>query len=152
VRPDAETATEEALQGPAGAVPRGCLGQASKGLRPGGVVELDGGAGAALVEALGGGGVRGGFSSPPPLPPLLERVGALPPPPYLGREPEGVDRGRSQTVYARAAGSVAAPTAGLHLTEEMLGDLDRRGVERAFVTLDVGPGTFLPVRGENEAE
>src|SRR5262249_41184498 len=83
VRPDAETATEEALQGPAGAVPWVCLGQASKGLRPGVVVELDGGAEATIVESLGEGELRGRFSSPtsialllPPLRPL-----PLPPPP-----------------------------------------------------------------------
>jgi len=117
VRPDAETATEAALQGPAGAVPWVCLGQASKGLRPGVVVELDGGAEATILESRGEGELRVRFSSPASIAVLLERAGALPLPPYLEREPEEADRVRYQTVYARAAGSVAAPTAGLHLTE-----------------------------------
>lgn len=152
VRPDAETATEEALQGPAGALTWVCLGQASKGLRPGAVVELDGGAEATVLDSMGEGELRVRFAAPESLEALLERAGALPLPPYLEREPEEADRVRYQTVYARAAGSVAAPTAGLHLTEEMLALLGHRGVERGFVTLDVGPGTFLPVRGEDESQ
>jgi S-adenosylmethionine:tRNA ribosyltransferase-isomerase len=152
VRPDAETATEDALQGPAGTLPWVCLGQASKGLRVGVVVELDGGGEATVVESMGEGELRVRFSTPGSLAALLDRTGRVPLPPYLEREPEESDRLRYQTVYARVAGSVAAPTAGLHLTEGMLTELDRRGVERAFVTLDVGPGTFLPVRGEDEAE
>ena len=152
VRPDAETATEEALHCPAGAFTWVCLGQASKGLRSGAVVELDGGAEATVLDAMGEGELRVRFAAPDSLEALLAHVGALPLPPYLEREPEEVDRLRYQTVYARAAGSVAAPTAGLHLTEEMLAALGRQGVERAFVTLDVGPGTFLPVRGEDESQ
>ena len=152
VRPDAETATEEALQGPAGALAWVCLGQASKGLRAGAVVDLEGGAEATVVETVGEGELRVRFSAPDSLGALLEHTGAVPLPPYLEREPDEADRLRYQTVYARAAGSVAAPTAGLHLTEEMLAALARHGVERAFVTLDVGPGTFLPVRGEDESQ
>ena len=76
--------------------------------------------------------------------PDLERLGHMPIPPYLGREDDKDDRVRYQTVYARAAGSVAAPTAGLHFTPEMLARLPH-----AFVTLHVGPGTFLPVRAED---
>jgi hypothetical protein len=68
----------------------------------------------------------------------------MPIPPYLGREDDAEDRIRYQTVYATVAGSVAAPTAGLHFTPEILAKLPH-----AFVTLHVGPGTFLPVRGEN---
>lgn len=152
VRPDAETSTEEALEGPSDALSWVCLGQASKGLRAGAVVELEGGAAATVVEAMGEGELRVRFSAPESLAALLGHAGAVPLPPYLEREPEEADRLRYQTVFARASGSVAAPTAGLHLTEEMLAALGRRGVERAFLTLDVGPGTFLPVRGENEAE
>ena len=152
VRPDAETSTEEALRGPAGALTWVCLGQASKGLRPGVVVELDGGAEATVVASLGEGELRVRFGSAESLAALLEHQGRIPLPPYLEREPEEADRLRYQTVYARVMGSVAAPTAGLHLTEAMLAALDRQGVERVFVTLDVGPGTFLPVRSEDEAE
>ncbi len=79
--------------------------------------------------------------------PDLERLGHMPIPPYLGRDDDEEDRVRYQTVYAREAGSVAAPTAGLHFTPEILG-----AVPHAFVTLHVGPGTFLPVRTENLEE
>ena len=76
----------------------------------------------------------------------LERVGRVPLPPYIRREPGAADRDRYQTVVAREPGSVAAPTAGLHFTPELLARLEARGIERATVTLHVGPGTFLPVR------
>jgi len=76
--------------------------------------------------------------------PDLEKLGHIPIPPYLGREDDAEDRIRYQTVYATVAGSVAAPTAGLHFTPEILARLPH-----AFVTLHVGPGTFLPVRGDN---
>ena len=79
----------------------------------------------------------------------LERVGEVPLPPYIARAPTDEDRERYQTVYASAPGAVAAPTAGLHFTEALLGALDARGVERAFVTLHVGAGTFLPVSAEH---
>ncbi|HSP18543.1 MAG TPA: tRNA preQ1(34) S-adenosylmethionine ribosyltransferase-isomerase QueA, partial [Myxococcaceae bacterium] len=82
---------------------------------------------------------------------LLERAGHVPLPPYVAREATAEDRTRYQTVYARTDGSVAAPTAGLHLTPGTFQQLERRGVERRFVTLDVGPGTFLPVRGDDES-
>jgi S-adenosylmethionine:tRNA ribosyltransferase-isomerase len=76
----------------------------------------------------------------------LERVGRIPLPPYIRREPGAADRERYQTVIARSPGSVAAPTAGLHFTPGLLARLESRGVRRATVTLHVGPGTFLPVR------
>ncbi len=75
----------------------------------------------------------------------LERYGHVPLPPYLEREDEAVDRERYQTVYAREAGSVAAPTAGLHFTSELLESLEAQGVQRVAVTLHVGIGTFRPV-------
>ena len=80
---------------------------------------------------------------------LVERIGHIPLPPYIARPDESSDRERYQTVYARAAGSVAAPTAGLHFTERVLDDLRARGVEQASVTLHVGYGTFKPVRVED---
>jgi S-adenosylmethionine:tRNA ribosyltransferase-isomerase len=104
-----------------------------------------------VLEALGEGELRVRFDAEGSLSALLERTGRVPLPRYVDREPTAEDRTRYQTVYARADGSVAAPTAGLHLTPGTLAELEARGVERRFVTLDVGPGTFLPVRGEDES-
>jgi S-adenosylmethionine:tRNA ribosyltransferase-isomerase len=77
---------------------------------------------------------------------LLERHGSVPLPPYIAHAPETDDEARYQTVYARAPGAVAAPTAGLHFDEPLLAALAERGVEAAYVTLHVGAGTFQPVR------
>jgi S-adenosylmethionine:tRNA ribosyltransferase-isomerase len=79
----------------------------------------------------------------------LERFGHAPLPPYIRREDGPADRERYQTVYAREPGSVAAPTAGLHFTPDLLGRLEARGVERAELVLHVGPGTFRPVEVED---
>ena len=78
----------------------------------------------------------------------LERHGRMPLPPYIDREEEPLDRERYQTVYAAVAGSVAAPTAGLHFTAEVLAALEAKGVARASLTLHVGIGTFRPVEGD----
>jgi len=78
----------------------------------------------------------------------LERLGHIPLPPYIDREDTAEDRERYQTVFARESGSVAAPTAGLHFTEEILQRIRERGVETASVTLHVGLGTFAPIRSE----
>jgi S-adenosylmethionine:tRNA ribosyltransferase-isomerase len=80
---------------------------------------------------------------------LVDRIGHMPLPPYIARPDAGADRERYQTVYARARGSVAAPTAGLHFTPTILAALDAGGVEQAAVTLHVGYGTFKPVRVED---
>jgi S-adenosylmethionine:tRNA ribosyltransferase-isomerase len=77
---------------------------------------------------------------------VLERIGHIPLPPYIHREDSGEDRARYQTVFAEERGSVAAPTAGLHFTDEILGRLAAQGVEIARVTLHVGLGTFAPLR------
>jgi S-adenosylmethionine:tRNA ribosyltransferase-isomerase len=82
----------------------------------------------------------------------VERHGHIPLPPYIRRADDADDAGRYQTVYARESGSVAAPTAGLHFTPELLDALDRRGVRRADVLLHVGVGTFKPVAVEDPAE
>jgi S-adenosylmethionine:tRNA ribosyltransferase-isomerase len=79
---------------------------------------------------------------------VLERFGAVPLPPYLKRAPLPEDLDWYQTVYAAVPGAVAAPTAGLHLTQEMLAALETSGVEIARLTLHVGPGTFKPVKVE----
>jgi S-adenosylmethionine:tRNA ribosyltransferase-isomerase len=81
---------------------------------------------------------------------VLERVGQVPLPPYIKR-PEGLlphDRDRYQTVYAKKVGAIAAPTAGLHFTSELLKTLPGQGIEVLFLTLHVGPGTFQPIRTE----
>jgi S-adenosylmethionine:tRNA ribosyltransferase-isomerase len=75
----------------------------------------------------------------------IERHGHVPLPPYIRRADGPADRERYQTVFAREAGSVAAPTAGLHFTPPLLGELTRKGVETVEVVLHVGPGTFRPV-------
>jgi S-adenosylmethionine:tRNA ribosyltransferase-isomerase len=80
---------------------------------------------------------------------LLERLGHVPIPPYLDREEEDIDAPRYQTVYARIEGSVAAPTAGLHFTPELIERLEGEGVEFERVTLHVGAGTFLPVKTDD---
>jgi S-adenosylmethionine:tRNA ribosyltransferase-isomerase len=89
-----------------------------------------------------------------PVEALLEAHGLPPLPPYLHRyrKPDGEDRARYQTVYASRPGAVAAPTAGLHFTTELLTELTDRGIELHRVTLHVGPGTFRPVRAARVAE
>jgi len=125
------------------------MGQASKPIRAGATVELDGLT--ATVDAVEGEGFylvtldrEGGA-----LLEALERAGRIPLPPYIRRAPSQEDRERYQTVWARAPGSAAAPTAGLHFTEPLLARLAARGVASTAVTLHVGPGTFLPVRGDS---
>jgi len=81
-----------------------------------------------------------------PLDEVLEAAGEIPLPPYIHHAPGAADAQRYQTVYARTPGAVAAPTAGLHLSEELLQGLQGRGVELAYLTLHVGAGTFQPVR------
>jgi S-adenosylmethionine:tRNA ribosyltransferase-isomerase len=80
---------------------------------------------------------------------LLDRIGHVPLPPYIKRPDSPEDRERYQTVFARETGSVAAPTAGLHFTPEILDACRNAGAEIAYVTLHVGLGTFQPVRGES---
>jgi S-adenosylmethionine:tRNA ribosyltransferase-isomerase len=82
----------------------------------------------------------------------VDRLGHMPLPPYIHRDDRAGDRERYQTVYARERGSVAAPTAGLHFTPEILAEIRSRGVEIATVTLHVGLGTFQPVRVEQVEE
>lgn len=82
---------------------------------------------------------------------LLEHLGRIPIPPYLNRDSEEIDNTRYQTVYSRIEGSVAAPTAGLHFTRELIEELRGRGVEFDEVTLHVGAGTFLPVKDDDAA-
>ena len=83
---------------------------------------------------------------------LLEYLGRIPIPPYLNRESEEIDLTRYQTVYSKFEGSVAAPTAGLHFTDEMITEMTQQGFSFDEVTLHVGAGTFLPVKSDNAAE
>ena len=80
---------------------------------------------------------------------LLEAEGEVPLPPYIHRSPEAADQARYQTVYAREAGAVAAPTAGLHFDEELLAALRAVGADFGYLTLHVGAGTFSPVRSDD---
>jgi S-adenosylmethionine:tRNA ribosyltransferase-isomerase len=109
----------------------------------------------ATVEAKGADGeVTLAFDlSGPALHDAIEAQGAMPLPPYIAARRPADDRDRSdyQTTFARDEGAVAAPTAGLHFTEDLMQALDARGISRHFVTLHVGPGTFLPVRSEDTA-
>jgi S-adenosylmethionine:tRNA ribosyltransferase-isomerase len=129
------------------------LARPGKRVRPGAVLELvvggEPGAGQgsgifAEVLALAGDGRRRlRFSEP--IEPHLEGLGHVPLPPYIRRPDEPADRERYQTVFARRPGAIAAPTAGLHFSDELLVALAGAGVERAAVTLHVGIGTFKPV-------
>jgi len=116
----------------------------------GGTLRLPGEASATVV-ACDGRFRRLRFAGTGPLAEWLEVHGDMPLPPYIARSPEASDATRYQTVYAREPGAVAAPTAGLHFDEAMLAAIAEGGVERAFVTLHVGAGTFHPVKTENLA-
>ena len=105
----------------------------------------------ATVEIRGEGGevlLRFDFHGPT-LDEAIEALGHMPLPPYIARPDDEQDRTDYQTVFAERAGSVAAPTAGLHFTPELLARIEARGIELARVTLHVGPGTFLPVKSED---
>ena len=133
------------LGDPSGALWR-CIGQASKAIRAGMRLDFDGLA-AEVLTAHGDGSYDVRFETQD-LGRDLERVGRIPLPPYIRREPDQRDRERYQTVFAERPGAAAAPTAGFHFTERLLGEVRAKGVEIARVTLYVGAGTFLPVRVE----
>ena len=104
----------------------------------------------AQVESRGGFGLRVlRFTSRNGFHETLDRLGHIPLPPYIKRADEPSDRERYQTVYASQGSAVAAPTAGLHFTSEILTQVKRRGIEVAEITLDVGLGTFGPVRTDH---
>jgi S-adenosylmethionine:tRNA ribosyltransferase-isomerase len=125
--------------------------KASKTLRPGQPVILEDGSRLVMREREGALFHLTSEASEPLLL-LLERIGHMPLPPYVDRPDESMDRERYQTVYAREAGAVAAPTAGLHFDDELLEQLQERGIEQTFVTLHVGAGTFQPVRVDSIAD
>ena len=120
---------------------------------PGDRIDLDGGAHAVLLADGESGRARVRLESPRPVLELIEEIGLTPLPPYISRasaDPAVLasDRERYQTVFARESGAVAAPTAGLHFTPELLAELARRGIGRVEVTLHTGIGTFRPVATE----
>ena len=119
----------------------------SKKPKPGSSIELSDGS---VVRVLARDGeffvLR--FEAKEALETLLARLGRMPLPPYIVRDVEALDAERYQTVYAREAGAVAAPTAGLHFDESLLERLTARGIDFGYVTLHVGAGTFQPIRAE----
>jgi S-adenosylmethionine:tRNA ribosyltransferase-isomerase len=122
-------------------------------LRSGTLIRFEGPAGAITAEVLerrffGRRLIRLRSESTASLEELIDALGHVPLPPYIKRPDVETDRERYQTVYASVRGSVAAPTAGLHFTRELLDALSARGVERVEITLHVGYGTFKPVRTE----
>jgi S-adenosylmethionine:tRNA ribosyltransferase-isomerase len=126
-----------------------CLGGASKPIRPGPLFVDGERPPACEVLATSGEWVDVTFSSDEPLETALDRLGEVPLPPYIRRErPDDADRDRYQTMFARAPGAVAAPTAGLHFTPELSAALEAAGIRRRAVTLHVGPGTFAPLRDD----
>lgn len=119
--------------------------RSSRSPKPGAILQLEGGLEAEMVarhDKL----FELRFNIDGNLVEALEAYGHMPLPPYMKREDQLSDRERYQTVYNSKPGAVAAPTAGLHFDEEMLKKLDEKGVQRAFVTLHVGAGTFQPVK------
>jgi S-adenosylmethionine:tRNA ribosyltransferase-isomerase len=148
---DAESPHEREQPAPHGARIADALVHPGQKLKPGALVRFEGEAGVLLGEVVarhfygrrtirlwvdGGGDVDA----------MIEALGHMPLPPYIKRSDTFADRERYQTIFARVRGSVAAPTAGLHFTPELLSLLDDRGVERIEITLHVGYGTFKPVR------
>ena len=121
-------------------------------LKPGRRVEIADGFSAEILEVTERRTRIVRLESQLPLDEAIERHGHIPLPPYIDRADAPEDAERYQTVFAREAGSVAAPTAGLHFTPELLARLDARGVARAEVLLHVGAGTFKPVEVDDPAE
>jgi S-adenosylmethionine:tRNA ribosyltransferase-isomerase len=128
------------------------LARPAKRLRPGDLIFLHGGGDEPALRVIAkdtDGSVRVGPARPcHSVEALMAEYGAMPLPPYIARDADKQDFADYQTVYASAEGAVAAPTAGLHFTPELLEHLRAKGIRQAFVTLHVGPGTFLPVKTE----
>jgi S-adenosylmethionine:tRNA ribosyltransferase-isomerase len=123
----------------------------AKRLRVGESVDFGAGVEAVAEERLADGSFVLAFAGDEPVEVLLERAGTMPLPPYIaGKRPtDAEDRSDYQTMFAREDGAVAAPTAALHFTPELLAALDAVGVQRETLTLHVGAGTFLPVKADD---
>jgi len=128
-----------------------CMGKPLKSLRPGLVLKF-GALTATVIDRREETLLEITLSAAGGVGAALDEIGELPLPPYITRAPEASDRERYQTVFARDPGAVAAPTAGLHFGPAMLEALEAAGHEKAFVTLHVGPGTFLPLSAEDLAD
>lgn len=126
------------------------LYKTNKRLRAGATLQIGQHTSATIDEVQPGGRAIVTFHGADSMASLLVENGAVPLPPYIrgGTEAAG-DRARYQCVYAKRDGAVAAPTAGLHFTEQLFAAMDNVGLQRSFVTLHVGPGTFLPIRSED---
>ena len=125
-----------------------CYIRVSRPLKPGRTIQCRN----QSLEVVGRDGVFYSVRFPMPVLSFLEQHGTVPLPPYLGRDSVDEDEKSYQTVYAASPGSVAAPTAGLHFTQELLDEIKASGIEVQFVTLHVGLGTFKPVDSENLSE
>jgi len=123
-------------------------------LRVGDLIAFGGGVSASVAQKGDDGSALLDFHGEEPVELLLERAGRMPLPPYIAsrRPADEEDRSDYQTMFAREEGAVAAPTAALHFTPQLIDALDRRGVGRAMLTLHVGAGTFLPVKADDTAE
>ncbi len=126
----------------------------AKRLREGATVEFGGGVSAIAETRHDDGSFTLAFAGEEPVEVLLERAGTMPLPPYIaGRRPtDAQDREDYQTMFAAEDGAVAAPTAALHFTPELIAALGEAGVQRETLTLHVGAGTFLPVKAEDTAD
>lgn len=124
-----------------------CLAKPGKKLRRGAVVSFSDELQGEIIDHTEFGGRIIRFQYQGVFEEIIERIGHMPLPPYIHERLE--DKNRYQTVYAKHAGAAAAPTAGLHFTPELLRRIDEKGVQRAFVTLHVGLGTFRPVEVED---
>jgi S-adenosylmethionine:tRNA ribosyltransferase-isomerase len=139
-------AVELLLVEPLGGADWLALGRSSKPLREGAFVEVLG-ARVQIVQNRGGGEVVVRLPlEGDALWKFLDEAGELPLPPYIAHKPDAVDAERYQTIFARERGAVAAPTAGLHFTPRLIEALREAGIDLVYITLHVGPGTFLPVR------
>ena len=123
----------------------------AKRLKPGDTVEFGRGVSALAEERHADGSFTLAFAGDEPVEALLERAGTMPLPPYIAgkRATDEADRADYQTMFAREEGAVAAPTAALHFTPELVAALNAAGVKRETLTLHVGAGTFLPVKAEH---
>lgn len=126
----------------------------AKRLRPGDVIDLADGLGAEVISRQEGEVIIRFNLSGQRLDKKVEIVGQMPLPPYIAgrRAPDARDRADYQTIFAARTGAVAAPTAGLHFTQDLLGRFDQAGIDRVAVTLHVGAGTFLPVKAEDTGD
>ena len=126
----------------------------AKRVRTGDIIDFGHGVFAAAIERDEAGAILLEFGGEEPVEGLLERAGRMPLPPYIAskRGTDAADASDYQTMFAREAGAVAAPTAALHFTDRLVAALDARGIIRETLTLHVGAGTFLPVKVEDTAD